>query len=42
MKVFIYWGVKDLNTDELGPWDATELGKVSMDENLDLSTVEAQ
>lgn len=42
LKVYIFWGVKDIITDDVGSWDASNLGKVQMDENFSLSSIEAQ
>ena len=38
----MYWGVKDLNTDDVGIWDATDLGQVIMDDQFNLSSKKAQ
>ena len=32
LKVYIFWGVKDINKDDVGSWDASNLGKVVMDD----------
>lgn len=42
IKVTIFWGVKELIKDDVGLWDATDMGKVVMDDKFTLSTVDAQ
>lgn len=42
IKVTIFWGVKELIKDDVGQWDATDMGKVIMDDKFSLSTVAAQ
>lgn len=42
IKVNIYWGVEELNTEDVGLWDASYTGEVKMDDKFSLSTVEAQ
>lgn len=42
IKVDIYWGIEELNNDEVGLWDPSNLGEIKMDDKFTLSTVEAQ
>lgn len=32
-----FWGVKDLNNDDVNMWDPSELGKLKWDNNFDIS-----
>lgn len=32
-----FWGVKDLDNDDVDMWDPTELGKLKWDESFDIS-----
>ena len=42
LKVYIFWGVKDIITKDVGAWDASNLGQVQMDDHFSLSSKEAQ
>lgn len=42
LRVYVFWGVKDIITDDVGLWDASDLGKVVMDDQFSLSSREAQ
>lgn len=41
LKVDLYWGVKDLNTDGGSYWDSSFTGLANMDSDFDLSSREA-
>lgn len=42
MKIHAFWGVKDLDRDNVDHWDPAQLGKAILDKDLDLSTFLAQ
>ena len=42
LKVWIFWGVKNISKDDVGSWDSSDLGKVEMDPNFSLSSKESQ
>lgn len=42
LKVYIFWGVKDIVRDDVGLWDSTDLGDVQLDDQFSLSSREAQ
>jgi len=42
LKVDIFWGIKDLNTEGGSHWDPEFIGKAIMDEKFDISPVDSQ
>jgi len=42
IRVSIFWGIKDINKDNIDPWDPADLGEVVFDDKFDLSAVESQ
>lgn len=41
-KIYLFWGVKDIDKSDTSFWDATYAGKAIMDPDFDLSSEEAQ
>jgi len=42
LAIDIYWGVKDINKDDVSMWDSVYIGEAIMDEEFSLESVEAQ
>lgn len=42
IRVSIFWGIKDINKDNVDPWDPADLGDVVFDDKFDMSPITSQ